>query len=155
MHSCVAGNKRQLPSWMMQKADASNVSNSSSVVDTKCSTENGDIIAANLRKKDHNKETSKRKSNLNAKCEVKGRKKLGQQNGSGDDITQNKKEKDSRCRDRAPKSSSSTKKRKNLEDLSHSSSDEVNPVEASSEDEMELTVEDLVAIAEQVILVFC
>lgn len=149
MHNCVEGNKRQLPTWMMQKAGASNVSNSDSVVETKVSTENGETIAANVRKNDQNKETSKRKSNLNAKCEVKERKKLGQQNGSGDDITQ-KKEKGNRCRDRALRSC--VKKRKILEDLSHDSSDEVYPVDASSEDEMELTVEDLVDIAEQVIL---
>jgi hypothetical protein len=61
MDACVEGTKRQLPSWMMPpKVGASNVSNSGNVVESNCSTENEDIIVANLKKNDHKKETLKR-----------------------------------------------------------------------------------------------
>lgn len=173
MHTCVGGSKRQLPPWMMmQKVGASHVSNSGNVVETNCSTENGDNITANVRKEDHKRETSRRKPNFNAECEVKGRrgnlgqqnesgdnniaqkkKKKGnrsQQNKSGDNVAQKKKKKGNKSRDRAPRSS--IKKGQNIEDLSHCSIDDVYPVQASSDDDMELTVEDLMAIAEQVIL---
>ncbi|GAU44927.1 hypothetical protein TSUD_91300 [Trifolium subterraneum] len=185
MDACIEGSKRQLPSWMMPpKVGASNVSNSCNVVETNCSTENEDIILANVKKNDHKKETSKRKLNSNAKCEVIGKIDLDQQNESDDNIAEKKKKKVNSSRGRAPRRSTkkcenleqnesddnivekkkkkvnssrgraprrSTKKRENLEDHSRGSSDcdHVCSVQASSDDDMELTVEDLMAIAEQ------
>ena len=72
------------------------------------------------------------------------RKKLDQQDGSSDKVTQ-KKRKGDRSKDRDQRSS--IKKRKKLEDPSHGCYD-VSPV---SDDAMDLTLEDLMAIAEQVI----
>jgi hypothetical protein len=155
MDSCVEGSKRQLPSWMMPpKVGASNVSNSGNVVESNCSTENEDIIVANVKKNDHKKETSKRKLNSNAKCEVMEKIDLDQQNESGDNIAEKKKKVNS-SKGRAPRRSS--KKREKLEDYSRGSSDRdhVCPVQVSSDDDdIELTVEDLMAIAEQVTFFF-
>ncbi|XP_045825456.1 NKAP-like protein [Trifolium pratense] len=192
MDACVEGSKRQLPSWMMPPmVGASNVSNNGNVVETNCSKENKDIIAANVKKNDHKKETLKRKLNSNVKCEVMGKINLDQQNESDDNnniaekkkkvnssrgraprrstkkrenledhsrgssesddnIAEKKKKKVNSSRGRAPRRS--TKKRGNLEDHSRGSSDcdHVCPVQAASDDDdMELTVEDLMAIAEQ------
>ena len=146
MHTCVEGSKRQLPPWMMQKvgATATHVSDSNNAVETNCYIKKGDIIKTNATKKDHKSESSKRNSNLRAKCEVMGRKKLDQQDGSSDKVTQ-KKRKGDRSKDRDQRSS--IKKRKKLEDPSHGCYD-VSPV---SDDAMDLTLEDLMAIAEQVI----
>ena len=155
MHSFVEGSKRQLPPWMMQKVCSNHVNNSDNVVETNCYVEKEDIItenAGNGTKEnagiDHRRETSKRKSNLNAKCGVKRRRNLSQQDGSGDNIIQKKKKNGDRSRDRPHKSS--RKKHQNLEDPSHDGCD-VNPVQASSDNDVELTVEDLMAIAEQVV----
>ncbi|TKY67699.1 hypothetical protein E2542_SST10594 [Spatholobus suberectus] len=149
MHTCVEGSKRQLPTWMMQKvgATAAHVSDSDNAVETNCSIRKGDIITDNATKKDHKSEPSRRKSNLRAKCEVKGRKKLDQQDGSCENValTQKKKKKVEKCKDGDQRS---LKKRKKLEDPSHGSYD-VYSVQASSDDAMDLTVEDLMAIAEQ------
>ncbi|KHN05420.1 uncharacterized protein LOC114378252 isoform X1 [Glycine soja] len=144
MHTCVEGSKRQLPPWMMQKvgATATHVSDSNNAVETNCYIKKGDIIKTNATKKDHKSESSKRSSNLRAKCEVMGRKKLDQQDGSSDKVTQ-KKRKGDRSKDRDQRSS--IKKRKKLEDPSHGCYD-VSPV---SDDAMDLTLEDLMAIAEQ------
>lgn len=143
--------KRQLPSWMMQKVDASHVNKSENVAETNCSKENGDIVIENVTKKDQKKETSRSKLNLNARREVKRRRNLDQQDGSDDNVTQKKKKrKGNRSRDRVLRSSK--KKDQNLEDLSHGNDDDdVYRVQVSDDDDMELTVEDLVAIAEQVI----
>ncbi|RDY07435.1 hypothetical protein CR513_08461, partial [Mucuna pruriens] len=141
MHS-VEGSKRQLPPWMMQRVGATHVSDSDNAVETNCSIKRGDIITANATEKDHKSESSRRKSKLRAKCEVKGRKKLGQQDGSHDNVTPKKKKKSDKSKDRDQRSS--TKKREELEDPSH-----VYPVQASSDDAVDLTVEDLMAIAEQ------
>ncbi|XP_061342175.1 uncharacterized protein LOC133288435 isoform X2 [Gastrolobium bilobum] len=110
--------------------------------------EKGDIIAANATKKDPKKETSKRKSNLNANCEVKGKRNLGQQGGNSNDISQKKKMKKKGDRSSGRVQRSSIKKGQNLEDLSHGSYD-VHPDQASSLDDVDLTIEDLMAIAEQ------
>lgn len=136
---------------MMPKVDSNHGGNSGNVVETNFSTENGEIIAANVKKINQKKETSKRKSNSNAKCEVKGKKlNLDKQNESGDNITEKKKKKKiNGSSDRAPRRT--TKKHKNLEDRSHDSSHHVCQVQASSDDDIELTVEDLMAIAEQYI----
>ncbi|XP_028188284.1 uncharacterized protein LOC114374792 [Glycine soja] len=137
MNACVEGNKRQLPPWMMQKVGASaTATHVSDSVETNSSTKKGDIIKANATKKDTHKSEP---SNLRAKCEVKGRKKLDQQEGK---VTQ-KKRKGDKSKDRDKRSS--IKKRKKLEDPSHGCYD-VNPVR---DDAMDLTVEDLMAIAEQ------
>ncbi|KAL5168993.1 hypothetical protein HKD37_11G031004 [Glycine soja] len=133
----VQGNKRQLPPWMMQKVGASaTATHVSDSVETNSSTKKGDIIKANATKKDTHKSEP---SNLRAKCEVKERKKLDQQEGK---VTQ-KKRKGDKSKDRDQRSS--IKKRKKLEDPSHGCYD-VNPVR---DDAMDLTVEDLMTIAEQ------
>jgi hypothetical protein len=79
---------------------------------------------------------------------------LDQQNESGDNIAEKKKKVNS-SKGRAPRRS--TKKREKLEDYNRDSSDRdhVCLVQVSSDDDdMELTVEDLMAIAEQVTLFF-
>lgn len=129
MNTCLEGSKRQLPSWMMPKVVA----------------ENGD----------QKKVISKRKLNSKAKCEGKGKVNLDERNESGDNVNEKKKKKKSNIsRDSAPRHS--TRKHKKLEDLSHGSSDRdhVCQVRASSDDDVELTVEDLMEIAEQVIFFF-
>ncbi|XP_027356214.1 uncharacterized protein LOC113865694 isoform X2 [Abrus precatorius] len=142
MRTSVEGGKRQLPPWMMQKVGASHGSDSENVVKTNTSVGKG----ANATKKDRKRESSRRKSNLKAKCETKGRKKLDQQDGSSDDNTQKKRKKGDRCGDRVQRSA--IKNGKNLEDPSHGSSD-VYPVEGSNDEAVELTVDDLIAIAEE------
>ncbi|CAK8576777.1 unnamed protein product [Lathyrus sativus] len=139
MNTCVEGSKRQLPAWMMPKVG---VSNSGSVVKAICSTENAGKI-------DYKKETSKRKLNSKAKCEDKGKISLDERNESGDNVNEKKRKKSNISRDSAPRCS--TRNRKNLEDLGHGSSDcdNVCQVRASSDDDVELTVEDLMAIAQQ------
>ncbi|KAK7264158.1 hypothetical protein RJT34_31762 [Clitoria ternatea] len=148
MQTCVEGSKRQLPPWMVQKVGATHGNASEkNVVETNCSVEKGDTITEDGTNKEHKREPSMRNSKLKSKCEVKGRKKLGQQDVNGDDVTQKKKKKNGdRSRERVQRSS--IKKNQNLEDLSHDSCD-VYPVQASSEDGVELTVEDLITIAEQ------
>ena len=140
MHTCVEGSKRQLPSWMMPKGGATptHVSDSDNAVETNCSMNKVDNIAAYATKNDHKSRPSRRKSNLTVKCD----------DGSGSRVTQ-KKKKSAKSIDRDQRSS--TKKRKKLEDPSHSC-DDVYQVQASSDDAVDLTVEDLLAIAEQVIL---
>lgn len=149
MNSCVEGSKRQLPPWMKQKvgAPATHVSDSGNAVETNCSINKGEVIKINAAKKDQKSGPSRRKSSLRAKCGVKGRKKLDQQDGSSDNVTQKKKEKGEKSKDRDQRSS--IKKRRKLEDPSHGCSDDVYPVQASSDDAMDLTVEDLMVIAEQ------
>ncbi|KAK7404362.1 hypothetical protein VNO78_05203 [Psophocarpus tetragonolobus] len=140
MNNCVEGSKRQLPPWMMLKvgATATHVRDSDSAVETNYSIKRGDSITANATKS----EPLRRKSNLRAKCEVKGRKKLDQPDGSANEVTQKKKQGDkSKVRDQR-----SSKKRKKLEDPSHGCYDGY-PV--GDDDAMDLTVEDLMAIAEQ------
>ncbi|XP_020214963.1 uncharacterized protein LOC109798934 isoform X2 [Cajanus cajan] len=105
-----------------------------------------DDAEVNAANKDHNREPLRTKSNLRAKREVKGRKKLDQQDGSRENVTQKKKKKGDLCKDRDQRSS--LKKRKKLEDSSHGSFG-VYPDQVSSDDAMDLTVEDLMAIAEQ------
>ncbi|KAL5055674.1 hypothetical protein RYX36_036356 [Vicia faba] len=143
--------KRQLPPWMMPKVVASShVTNSANVVEANCSTQNGDISAVNAGKIDHKKVASKRKLNSKAKCEDKGKVNQDQRNESGDNVTEKKKKKSIVSRDSAPRCS--TKKHKTLEDLGCDSSDHDHEcqVQASSDDDdVELTVEDLMAIAEQ------
>ncbi|KAE9616447.1 hypothetical protein Lalb_Chr03g0024971 [Lupinus albus] len=146
MNTCSEGSKRQLPPWMVQKKiDASHVSNSDNVVETNCDVEKGDIAAndGDATKKiagvDRKRKNSKRESNLDAKCEVK-------MSRNGDNIIQPKKKRANRCRDGVHKSS--RKKGQNLEDPSHGSCDVI-PVQLSSDDDMDLTIEDLMAIAEQ------
>lgn len=170
MNNCVEGRKRQLPSWMKRPVsvsvidgiaygpscmmpipkvdDASHESDSGNVVEANHSIENEAIGAANVKKIDCKKETIKRKSNSSAKGEVKGKTNLDQRNEMGDDdANENKKKKAIKSKDGAPRRS--TKKRGNLEDLSHGGSDDVCLVQVSSDDDMELTVDDLMAIAEQ------
>jgi len=165
MNNCVEGRKRQLPSWMkkpasvsvidgivygpswmMPKVDASHESDSGNVVDEA-------ITAADGKKIDHKKERIKRKSNSSAKGRVKGKTNLDQRNEMGDDdVNENKKKQAIKLKDRAPRRS--IKKRGNLDDLSCGGSDDVYPVQMSSDDDMELTGEDLMAIAKQVIFFF-
>lgn len=148
MNNCVEGRKRQLPSWMMPKVNASHESDSGNVVEANGSTENEAISAEGVKKIDRKKETIKRKSNSSAKGEVKERTNLDQRNEMGDDdVNENKKKKATKLKDRAPRRS--IKKRGNLEDLSRGGSYDVCPVQVSSDDDMELMVEDLMAIAEQ------
>ncbi|KAL2329100.1 hypothetical protein Fmac_022527 [Flemingia macrophylla] len=146
MHACDEGGKRQLPSWMVQKVGvtATPASNSDNAVETFCSVKKGDIITAKAANKDHNREPLRKKPNLRAKHEVKGRKKLVQRDGSHDNVTQKKK--GDMCKDRGQ--TSSLKKRKKLEDPSHGSFD-VYPDQSSSDDAVELTVEDMMVIAKQ------
>lgn len=127
MNTCVEGSRRQLPPWMLPKVVA----------------ENGDIRC------DQKKVISKRKLNSKAKCDGKGKVNLDERNESGDNVNEKKKKKSNISRDSAPRRS--TRKRKNLEDLGHGSSDRdhVCQVRASSDDDVELTVEDLMEIAEQ------
>ena len=134
----------------MRKVGSNRVNNFDNVVETNCYVEKGETItknAGNGTKEnvgiDHKSETSKRKSNVNAKCEVKRRRNLSQQDGSGNDIIRKKKTKGDRSSSRVRKSSK--KKHQSLKDPSHDSC-EVNPVQASSDDDVELTIEDLMAI---------
>ncbi|CAL0304293.1 unnamed protein product [Lupinus luteus] len=153
MNTSTEGSKRQLPSWMVQKkVVASHVSNSDNAVEINCDMENGDVAAYDgdasdkIGGFDRKRKTSKRESNLDAKCEVERGRNLRQQAGSGDDIIQPKKKRANRCRDGVQKSS--RRKGQNLEDPRHGSCDVI-PVQASSDDDMDLTIEDLMAIAEQ------
>jgi len=132
MHSCVEGSKRQVPPWMMQKvgATAINVSGSDNAVETNCSLKKVENTTAKATKKDHKSRPSWKKSNLRAKCD----------DGSSSKVTQ-KKKKSVKSIDRDHRSSA--KKRKKLD---------VYQVQASSDDALDLTIEDLLAIAEQVIL---
>lgn len=137
MHTCVEGSKRQLPPWMMPKvaATAIHVSDSDNADQANCSVKKVDNITDNATNKDHKSRPSRRKSNVRAKCD----------DGSGSKVLQKKKkseksiDRDQRC---------STKKRKKLEDPSSGCYD-VYQVQASSDDALDLTVEDLLAIAEQ------
>ncbi|XP_052733391.1 uncharacterized protein LOC108339794 isoform X1 [Vigna angularis] len=137
MHTCVEGSKRQLPSWMMQKvgATAIHVSDSDNAVESNCSMKKVDDIAAYATENDPKSRPSRRKSNLRAKCD----------DGSFSKATQ-KKKKSAKPIDRDQRSS--TKKRKKLEDPSHGC-DDIYQVQASSDDAVDLTVEDLLVIAEQ------
>lgn len=157
MNNCVEGGKRQLPSWMKKPVGvrvidgiAYGPSSMMPKVDASHESDSDNVVAADVKKIDRKKETIKRKSNSSAKGEVKGEKKLDQQNemGEGDgDVNEKKKKKAIKLKDRAPRCS--IKKRGNLEDLSRGGSDDVCPVQVSSDYDMELTVEDLMAIAEQ------
>ncbi|KAK7258051.1 hypothetical protein RIF29_32453 [Crotalaria pallida] len=148
MNASVEGSRRQLPSWMVQKV----ASNSGNVVETDCHAEKGVTKKVAGVDDHHERETSKRKPNLNAECGgVKRKRKPCQLDQDGDDIVQKKKkkEKGNRCSGRARKSSA--KKGQKLEDPSHDSCD-VNPVQVSSDDDdVELTIDDLIAIAEEII----
>jgi len=166
MNNCVEGRKRQLPSWMKMPVSVSvidgiaygpswmmpNESDSGNVVEANPSAENEAISAVDVKKIDHKKERIKRKSNSSAKGEVKGKTNLDQRNEMGDDVNENKKKKAIKTKDRAPRRT--IKKSGNLEDLSFGGSDDVCPVQVSRDDAIELTVEDLMAIAEQVLFSF-
>ncbi|XP_058730180.1 uncharacterized protein LOC131602177 [Vicia villosa] len=144
--------KRQLPPWMMPKvAAASHVSNSGNLVEANCSTENGDVSAVTAGKIDHKKVASRRKLNSKAKCEAKGEIDLDERNESGDNVNEKKKKKQKSNVSRDSGDRRSTKKRRNLENVSRGGSDcdHECQVKASSDDDVELTVEDLMAIAEQ------
>ncbi|CAJ1933773.1 unnamed protein product [Sphenostylis stenocarpa] len=132
---------------MMQKVGATviHASDSSKAVETNCSMKKVDNITANATKKDYKSEPSRRKPNLRTMCDVNRRKKLDQKDGRGNRVTQKKKKSD-KSNDRDQRSS--TKKRKKLEDPSHGCYD-VYQVQASSDDAVDLTVEDLMVIAEQ------
>ncbi|OIW08846.1 hypothetical protein TanjilG_16427 [Lupinus angustifolius] len=145
MNTSTEGRKRQLPPWMVQKkVVASHVSNSDNAVETNCRVEERDIAANDgdttnkIVGVDRKRKTSKRESDLDAKCEVKRSRNLRQQEGSEDNIIQPKKK----------RVKSSRKKGQNLEDPSHGSC-VVIPVQLSSDDDVDLTIEDLMAIAEQ------
>ncbi|WVZ03370.1 hypothetical protein V8G54_024176 [Vigna mungo] len=137
MHTCVEGSKRQLPSWMMQKVGATviHLSDSDNAVESNCSMKKVDDIATYATENDPKSRPSRRKSNLRAKCD----------DGSLSKATQ-KKKKSAKLIDRDQRSS--TKKRKKLEDMSHGC-DDVYQVQTSSDDAVDLTVEDLLVIAEQ------
>ncbi|MED6170024.1 hypothetical protein PIB30_026739 [Stylosanthes scabra] len=96
---------------------------------------------------DHKRGASKRKSNLNAKGETKRKRKSSQDDGSSSKTIQKKRNKGNGPMHQAPKSS--RKKWRNLEDHSSDNTD-VDPGQASGDDnDSELTVEDLMTIAEE------
>lgn len=148
MRTSVEGTKRQLPPWMIPKVGATvtHVSDSDNAVRTNSSIKKGEVITTNATKEDKKSEPSRRKSSIRAKCEVKERKKLDQQDESGNNVNQKKKKNSDKSNDRDQRSS--IKKRKKLEDPALGCRD-VYPVQACSDDAMDLTVEDLMVIAEQ------
>ncbi|KAI4357081.1 hypothetical protein L6164_001052 [Bauhinia variegata] len=148
--------KRHLPPWMLQKVAASHVSKSE-IVENTCYTEEGALnqvpdLKANAEndptKKtgpDHRRKTTGKKSCSLIKCEAK-RRSLGQQDGSSDNITREEKRKNGSSRGIVRKSS--IKKGLHVEDPSYRNGDK-DPVQAFSNDDVELTVDDLMAIAEE------
>ncbi|XP_057748685.1 uncharacterized protein LOC130967713 [Arachis stenosperma] len=158
MHTSVEGIKRQLPSWMVKKVGTNHVSNSDNVGETTCSVDKGDVATENGGNRktqkekenaeiDHNRGASKRKSNLNAKGEAKRKRKSSQGDGSSGSTIQKKNNKGNGPMDQARKSS--RKKCRNLEDHRRDSTDVIPGQASDDENDLELTVDDLMTIAEQ------
>ncbi|XLT49641.1 hypothetical protein HN873_042245, partial [Arachis hypogaea] len=131
MHTSVEGIKRQLSSWMVKKVGTNHV--------TRKEKENAEIV--------HKRGASKRKSNLNAKDEAKRKRKSSQGDGSSGSTIQKKKNKGNGPMDQARKSS--RKKCRNLEDHRRDSTDVIPGQASDDENDLELTVDDLMTIAEQ------
>lgn len=155
------GSKRHLPPWMLPKVGATATPTSKSDnAENNCSLEEGALakaadLTANagsaLKKKagtGRKRETSRRKSHSHTECEGKRRSKLNQQDTRGDNhITRRNKKKIDSSKDRVQMT---LKKSQIVEDPKRGSCD-VNSVQAFSDDDMELTIEDMMAIAEEVI----
>ncbi|KAI4357093.1 hypothetical protein L6164_001062 [Bauhinia variegata] len=149
--------KRHLPPWMLQRVAASHVSKYE-IVENACYTQEGALnqvpdLKANanndLTKKtgpDHRRKTTGKKSCSLIKCAAKRRRSLSRQDGSSDNITQEAKQKNGSSRVIVRKSS--IKKGLHVEDPSYRNGDK-DPVQAFSDDDVELTVDDLMAIAEE------
>lgn len=157
------GGKRHLPPWMLRNVGttATPLSKSDNV-ENNCSLDKEALgkapeltaNAGNALKKnggtDHKKETSTKKSRSDAKCEVKRRRKLSRPDaGSDNDITQKDKKKIAGSKHRVQKIS--LKKSQIVEDPKRGSCD-AHSVQGLTDDDMELTIEDMMAIAEEVIL---
>lgn len=153
--------KRNLPSWMLPKVAAATTplrnsvgteknctSEKEAVVEAPHLTENAEIAlkkaGAGLKK-----EISRRKSYSNAESKVKRRRKLNEQDKSseGNATRKDKKKKDS-SKVRSLKSSS--KKSQIVQDPNCGDTD-ANSVQGFNDGDIELTMEDLMTIAEEVI----
>ncbi|KAI9075709.1 hypothetical protein K1719_042325 [Acacia pycnantha] len=149
--------KRNLPSWMLPKVAAATTPVRNSVgaekncpsekdapVEAPHLTENAEMkkAGAGLKRK-----TSRRKSYSNAECKVKRRRKLNEQDASSDGhATQKDKKKKESSKVRSLKSSS--KKSQIVEDPNCGDID-ANSVQGFNDGDIELTIEDLMTIAEE------
>lgn len=152
--------KRHLPPWVLRKVAAATIPVGNSVSVKKNCTSDKEALAqapvltetaeTSLKKKagtGQKRETSRRKAYSHAECEVKRRRKLSEQDASSDgNATQKDKKKKDSSKVKSLKSSS--KKSQIVEDPNCGNID-VNSVQGFNDDDIELTIEDLMAIAEE------
>lgn len=156
-----SASKRNLPPWMLPKVAAATTavrnavgaeknctSEKEAIAEATHLTENAEIAlkkaGAGLKR-----ETSRRKSYANADCKVKRRRKLNEQDASSDgNATQkNKKKKDSST----VRSLKSSSKKGQIVQGPNCGDIDANSVQGFNDGDIELTIEDLMTIAEEVI----
>ena len=142
---------RHLPPWMLQKVSANHV-NSENVGENHCCTEEGALIQvpelkANTGNALNKKARADQKGETSGRKLLKRRRFLSQKGGRDGKVIQKGNKIDGSSRDRVQ--NSSIKEGQNIEH--HSYRCDKYPVQPFIDEEMELTVKDLMAIAEEVI----